>query len=171
MALLTSSGSLRLAVNGKRSLSKLKLDMENERSLCRAEGAIPSSSSRALKESSESLEDLDGSENSCGGRGSAFWPLGDKLIEKAISKETFRFCLTLVHIFILLFKYNFPPLTPILMLKQSYMLRISTIVCLSGIPTLSCREGPGRRSDGYRSNDLDIAVDSKFDPVGWRINK
>lgn len=52
--LLTSSGSLKLAVNGKRSLSKLKLDIENERPLCRAGGAIPSSSSRALKESSES---------------------------------------------------------------------------------------------------------------------
>ena len=89
-ALLTSSGSLKLAVNGNRSLSKLKLDIETERPLCRVEGAVPSSSSRALKESSESLEDLErsGTSNSCSGRDreSACWPLGDKLIEKAIFK-------------------------------------------------------------------------------------
>jgi hypothetical protein len=66
MTLLFSSGSLKLVLNGNRSLSKPKPDMENERALCNALGAAPSSSSRALNESSESWEDLERrGDNSC----------------------------------------------------------------------------------------------------------
>jgi hypothetical protein len=73
-ALRTSSGSLKLALNGSKSLSKPKLDPEKERPLCSVLGAAPSSSSRALNESSESREDLERngdcswSENSRGSR-------------------------------------------------------------------------------------------------------
>jgi hypothetical protein len=73
-ALRTSSGSLKLALNGSKSLSKPKLDPEKERPLRSVLGAAPSSSSRALNESSESREDLERngdcscSENSRGSR-------------------------------------------------------------------------------------------------------
>ena len=59
MTLRTSSDSLRLALNGSRSLSRRKLDPDRERPRCSALDAVPSSNSRALSESSESLEDLE----------------------------------------------------------------------------------------------------------------
>jgi hypothetical protein len=64
MTLLTSSGSLKLALNGSRSLSNPKLDTEKERPLCRVAGAALPDSSRAVKESSESWEDLERNDDS-----------------------------------------------------------------------------------------------------------
>ena len=65
--LLTSSVSLKLAVNGNRSLSNPKLDTEKDRPLCPVEVGRPCSS-RAVNESSESWEDLEcNDDRSCSG--------------------------------------------------------------------------------------------------------
>ncbi len=82
LALRTSSGSLTLALNGNRSLSKRKLDPDRERP-CSPLGVAPSSNSRALNESSESWEDLErsGDNSSSADRWGSRKSLGDRLIK------------------------------------------------------------------------------------------
>jgi hypothetical protein len=83
LALRTSSGSLTLALNGNRSLSKRKLDPDRERPLCSPLGVAPSSNSRALNESSESWENLErsGDNSSSADRWGSRKSLGDRLIK------------------------------------------------------------------------------------------
>jgi hypothetical protein len=84
LTLRTSSVSLRLALNGKKSLSRPKLDPEKDRPRCSGLGAVPSSSSRAVNESSESLEDLERNDvSSCSGS-EGRESFGGKLIKDGI---------------------------------------------------------------------------------------